>query len=180
MRTLDSENGSKMMGLLLIQDNSDKELIRLAFGLEHLLHALVATARAKLVGKPASPPSPVLGPLQTGPPWELPSPGAGHHQHHQSPFTVDQLGYDGSADAFYIDDYGVWSPAGSAGSHRRSFSLSDAKAPASWRPCMYYTRVYCKNGSSCRFLNGMPEDDATKREMAVMRAKALAAAPPPP
>ena len=32
MRTLDPENGSKMMGLLLIQDNSNKELIRLAFG----------------------------------------------------------------------------------------------------------------------------------------------------
>ena len=46
MRTLDPENGSKMMGLLLIQDNSDKELIRLAFGSEHLLHALVATTRA--------------------------------------------------------------------------------------------------------------------------------------
>ena len=94
MRTLDPENGSKMMGLLLIQDNSDKELIRLAFGPEHLLHALVATA--------------LLDPLQTGPPWGLPSPGAGHHQHHQSPFAADQLGYDGGTDAFYADDYDVW------------------------------------------------------------------------
>ena len=111
MRTLDPENGSKMMGLLLIQDNSDKELIRLAFGPEHLLHALVATARAELAGKPASPPSPVLGPLQTGPPWGFPSPGAGHHQHHQSPFAADQLGYDGGADAFYADNYDAWSPA---------------------------------------------------------------------
>ena len=62
MRTLDPENGSKMMGLLLIQDNSDKELIRLAFGPEHLLHALVAIARVEIAGKPTSPPSPVLGP----------------------------------------------------------------------------------------------------------------------
>ena len=44
---------------------------------------------------------------------------------------------------------------------------------------MYYARGYCKNGSSCRFLHGVPEDDAAEREMAVMRAKALAAAPPP-
>uniref|UniRef100_A0A804NYF7 Nucleic acid binding protein n=1 Tax=Zea mays TaxID=4577 RepID=A0A804NYF7_MAIZE len=43
---------------------------------------------------------------------------------------------------------------------------------------MYYARGYCKNGSSCRFLHGVPEDDAAEREMAVMRAKALAAAPP--
>ncbi|XP_021316404.1 zinc finger CCCH domain-containing protein 53 isoform X2 [Sorghum bicolor] len=183
VRELDPENASRMMGLLLIQDNSDKELIRLAFGPDHLLHAFVATARAELAanGKPASPPSPVLGPLQTGPPWGLPSPGAGadHHHHQHSPFADHQLGYDGAAaDAFYADDYDVWSPAG--GAHCRSFSLSDAEAAAaSWRPCMYYARGYCKNGSSCRFLHGVPEDDAAEREMAVMRAKALAAAPPP-
>jgi hypothetical protein len=180
VRELDPENASRMMGLLLIQDNSDKELIRLAFGPDHLLHAFVATARAELAanGKPTSPPS-----LQTGPPWGLPSPGAGadhhHHRHQHSPFADHQLGYDGAAaDAFYADDYDVWSPAG--GAHCRSFSLSDAEAAAaSWRPCMYYARGYCKNGSSCRFLHGVPEDDAAEREMAVMRAKALAAAPPP-
>ena len=43
---------------------------------------------------------------------------------------------------------------------------------------MYYARGYCKNGSSCCFLHGVPKDDAAEREMAVMRAKALAAAPP--
>uniref|UniRef100_A0A804RD30 C3H1-type domain-containing protein n=1 Tax=Zea mays TaxID=4577 RepID=A0A804RD30_MAIZE len=43
---------------------------------------------------------------------------------------------------------------------------------------MYYARGYCKNGSSCRGFHGVPEDDAAEREMAVMRAKALAAAPP--
>ncbi|XP_008679357.1 zinc finger CCCH domain-containing protein 53 isoform X2 [Zea mays] len=185
VRALDPENASKMMGLLLIQDNSDKELIRLAFGPEHLLHSFVATARAELAAKPASPPSPVLGPLQSGAPWGLPSPGSGAggggggDHHHHSPFAAaDQLGYDGGADAFYADEYDCWSPAGAAGAHRRSFSLSDAEAAASWRPCMYYARGYCKNGSSCRFLHGVPEDDAAEREMAVMRAKALAAAPP--
>jgi hypothetical protein len=96
-----------------------------------------------------------------------------------SPFAVaDQLGYDGGADAFYADKYGCWSPAGAAGAHHRSFSLSKAEAAASWRPCMYYARGYCKNGSSCRGFHGVPEDDAAEREMAVMRAKALAAAPP--
>jgi hypothetical protein len=43
---------------------------------------------------------------------------------------------------------------------------------------MYYARGYCKNGSSCRGFHGVPEDDAAEREMAVMRAKALSAAPP--
>ncbi|KAL5647882.1 hypothetical protein ACJX0J_042237, partial [Zea mays] len=84
-----------------------------------------------------------------------------------SPFAAaDQLGYDDGADTFYADEYGCWSPAGTAGAHRRSFSLSNAEATASWRPYMYYARGYCKNGSSCRFFHGVPEDDAAEREMA--------------
>ncbi|KAJ1273908.1 hypothetical protein BS78_05G021100 [Paspalum vaginatum] len=187
VRALDPDNASKIMGLLLIRDNSDKELIRLAFGPEHLLHAFVATARTELAAKPASPPSPVLGPLQAGPTWGgLPSPGGGGAGDHQSPFAADHqaLGYDAAgADAFYPEDYDCWSPA-AAGGHRRSFSLSDAEVAAAgaWRPCMYFARGYCKNGSSCRFLHGLPEDDAAaaaaEREMVVMRAKALAAARP--
>ncbi|ONM42213.1 Nucleic acid binding protein [Zea mays] len=189
VRALDPDNASKIMGLLLIQDNSDKELIRLAFGPDHLLHAFVSAARADLAAKPASPPSPVLGPLhQTWGAPPHPSPTAGSDHQHQAPFAADlALGYDfdgagAGADAFFPDDYDCWSPAGAA--HRRSFSLSDAEATAAaaggaaWRPCMYFARGFCKNGSSCRFLHGFPEDDdaAAEREMVVMRAKALAAA----
>jgi hypothetical protein len=188
VRALDPDNASKIMGLLLIQDNSDKELIRLAFGPDHLLHAFVSAARADLAAKPASPPSPVLGPLhQTWGAPTHPSPTAGSDHPHQAPFAADlALGYDfdgagAGADAFFPDDYDCWSPAGAA--HRRSFSLSDAEAAAAtggvaWRPCMYFARGFCKNGSSCRFLHGFPEDDdaAAEREMVVMRAKALAAA----
>ncbi|XP_062203280.1 zinc finger CCCH domain-containing protein 53-like [Phragmites australis] len=171
VREMDPDNASKIVGMLLIQDNSDKELIRLAFGPEHLLHAFVLSARAELAHKPSSPPSPVLGPLQAGPPWGMPSPGA-----EQAPFAGDQVGYDG-AEALYPEEYDCWSPA--SGGHRRRFSLSDAEVGA-WRPCLYYARGYCKNGSSCRFLHGLPEDDAAaaEREMVVMRANALAAARP--
>jgi hypothetical protein len=187
VRALDPDNASKVMGLLLIQDNSDKELIRLAFGPDHLLHAFVAAARADLAAKPASPPSPVLGPLHqpASSPWgSLPSPAAATDHHHPFAAAADHaLGYDydgaaAPADAFFPDDYDCWSPAGATG-HRRSFSLSDAEVGAgAWRPCMYFARGFCKNGSSCRFLHGLPEDDdaAAEREMVVMRAKALAAA----
>ncbi|KAG2559745.1 hypothetical protein PVAP13_8KG003200 [Panicum virgatum] len=175
VRALDPDNASKIMGLLLIQDNSDKELIRLAFGPEHLLRAFIASARAELAGKPASPPLLVLNPLQTGPPWGISSLGSGDHQ---SPFaTAEYVGYD-DGDTFYPENkHDCWSPV--SGGHRRSFSLSDAEV-AAWRPCTYFARGYCKYGSSCRFLHGPPEDDAaaTEREIAVMRAKALAAAWP--
>ncbi|XP_062198113.1 zinc finger CCCH domain-containing protein 53-like [Phragmites australis] len=176
VQALDPDNASKIMGMLLIQDDGEKDLIRLAFGPEHLLHSFVARARAELAAKPSSPPSPVLGPVQTGPPWGMPSPGA----EQQVPFAGDQVGYDGG-NAFYPEEYDCWSPA--SGGHSRSFSLSDAEAAAAgaWRPCLYFARGYCKNGSSCRFLHGLPEDDAAaaEREMVVMRAKAMAAARPP-
>ncbi|CAL4911866.1 unnamed protein product [Urochloa decumbens] len=169
VRALDPDNASKMMGKLLIQDNSDRELIRLAFGPDHLLHAFVSSARAELPAKPASPPSPPVLSSPWGGCGEYdgggPSPGGGVD--HQSPF---------GGDAFYPEnEYGCWSPA--SGGYRRSLSLSDAEAGA-WRPCVYFARGYCKNGSSCRFLHDdLPVlDDSTaaaEQEMAVMRAKAL-------
>jgi hypothetical protein len=46
--------------------------------------------------------------------------------------------------------------------HRRSCSVNDAACLVSedpnsglgWKPCLYYARGYCKNGTSCRFLHG--------------------------
>ncbi|XP_050368096.1 zinc finger CCCH domain-containing protein 46-like isoform X2 [Argentina anserina] len=48
IQSLDSENASKIMGYLLIQDQSEKEMIRLAFGPETLLHNLVINAKTQL------------------------------------------------------------------------------------------------------------------------------------
>ncbi|KAH6837040.1 CCCH-type zinc fingerfamily protein with RNA-binding domain-containing protein [Perilla frutescens var. hirtella] len=46
--------------------------------------------------------------------------------------------------------------------HRRSSSVNDAAFLSNmeegggfgWRPCMYFARGFCKNGSSCKFLHG--------------------------
>ncbi|TVU50660.1 hypothetical protein EJB05_02039, partial [Eragrostis curvula] len=182
VHALDPENASKIVGMVLINDNSEKEMIRLAFGPDHLLHSFVARARADLAAKPSSPPSPVLGPSQAGRPWRMPSSGGEH-----APFAAggEQMGlYDCAGEAMYPDEYDCWSPAAAAagGGHRRSFSLSDAEVAGAWRPCMYFSRGFCKNGSSCRFLHGLPDDDdaaAEQREVAAMeRAKAMAARPP--
>ncbi|KAJ0094312.1 hypothetical protein Patl1_17073 [Pistacia atlantica] len=50
---------------------------------------------------------------------------------------------------------------GGSSVHRRSCSVSDVLGSAEdlnsgfgWRPCLYYARGYCKNGSSCRFIHG--------------------------
>ncbi|KAG0496089.1 hypothetical protein HPP92_000780 [Vanilla planifolia] len=56
-----------------------------------------------------------------------------------------------------------WSVTANGGAQRRSFSISDLYLEAdqtgiSWKPCLYFARGYCKNGSSCRFLHGLSDD----------------------
>lgn len=50
------ENASRIMGLLLIQDHGEKEMIRLAFGPEALLHSVIHKAKKEL-GLPTNSPS---------------------------------------------------------------------------------------------------------------------------
>lgn len=45
--------------------------------------------------------------------------------------------------------------------HRRSFSVpgmcfgsEDANSGFGWKPCLYFARGFCKNGTTCRFLHG--------------------------
>ncbi|KAJ1419762.1 Zinc finger, CCCH-type [Sesbania bispinosa] len=53
--------------------------------------------------------------------------------------------------------------------HRRSCSVNDAclgsedpNSGLGWKPCLYFARGYCKNGTSCRFLQvGLGDGDGT-------------------
>ncbi|KAJ6387876.1 hypothetical protein OIU77_026442 [Salix suchowensis] len=55
IQNLDPENASKIMGLLLIQDHGEKEMIRLAFGPETLVHSVILKARKELgLGSPTN------------------------------------------------------------------------------------------------------------------------------
>ncbi|KAL1197599.1 Zinc finger CCCH domain-containing protein 46 [Cardamine amara subsp. amara] len=48
IQSLDPTNASKIMGLLLLQDHGEKEMIRLAFGPQNLLHSVIAKAKTEL------------------------------------------------------------------------------------------------------------------------------------
>ncbi|KAA8520193.1 hypothetical protein F0562_014449 [Nyssa sinensis] len=61
IQNLDPENASKIIGRLLIQDHGDKEMIRLAFGPESLVHSVILKVRKEL-GLSSSTPSPPLTP----------------------------------------------------------------------------------------------------------------------
>ncbi|KAL5143413.1 Zinc finger CCCH domain-containing protein 53 [Glycine soja] len=229
IQNLDPENASKIMGLLLLQDHGEKELIRLAFGPEALVHSVILKARKELGLPSNSPhttstlpsPSPYLSkqnstssrlsaltipnPSASWPTMsELQTPDdlvAGSLTSSSSlPYYAnggsdpvdefqlqDQLAFlnDGSntstshknnnPDLFYPNnnsdlssspttaaDPTLFPSDGWGGSlHRRSCSVSDAclgsedpNSGLGWKPCLYFARGYCKNGTSCRFLHG--------------------------
>ncbi|XP_074574258.1 zinc finger CCCH domain-containing protein 53-like [Curcuma longa] len=58
LQSLDPANAHKIMGLLLLQENGEKEVVRLAFGHEGLLHGFVLKARKELGLAPAAAASP--------------------------------------------------------------------------------------------------------------------------
>lgn len=68
IQKLDPENATKIIGLLLIQDHGEKEMIRLAFGPESLVHSVILKARKDLglfssKNSPLSSPSTPCSPL---------------------------------------------------------------------------------------------------------------------
>ncbi|GJN10653.1 hypothetical protein PR202_ga28766 [Eleusine coracana subsp. coracana] len=237
IQALDPEHAAKIMGLLLIQDHGEKEMIRLAFGPEALLHTVMAKARKDLGLLPASgpgtptsvthSPSPFMlsrqnsgrcsgtapSPLSVSSPssWAPPpvfsktnggaaeemaglgeelmnGNGALFGRDHPELQLQDQLAFlndaagqvfdgtecpspvDGGGGGFFpyggAGGLGGWANGGGGHAHRRSSSVSELCLGGgdAWKPCLYYARGYCKNGSACRFVHGLPEDAAASLE----------------
>ncbi|WVZ67104.1 hypothetical protein U9M48_016233, partial [Paspalum notatum var. saurae] len=207
IQALDPDHAAKIMGLLLIQDHGDKEMIRLAFGPEALLHAVMAKARTDLgLGTPTSAstapspfllsrqnsgrcggvagagtaPSPLSSVVSSPSSWAPPpifsrtstnNGAAAEEEELASPANAAggsgaPFFAAGSGDALLDDpqlqalfDGGGWT--GGGGGHRRSSSVSELCLDGlGWKPCLYYARGYCKNGSACRFVHGGIPDDA--------------------
>lgn len=266
IQNLDPENASKIMGLLLIQDHGEKEMIRLAFGPEALLHSVIFKARKDLGlpsssinspnnnNSPSTPPSPspflpnnnnsasvtvsrqnsstnrLLGNHHMPPPpltipnrddqFNGPNSTTGKMNSSAMPYYAnggseimidelqlqDQLSFlnenKSNQDLFYppldlsstsppngdsmlFPSY--WGTTNGADSvhHRRSCSVSDVLGSADdmnsglgWRPCMYYARGYCKNGSTCRFIHG--GDSSAVGSPTIMGSDGIPPPPPPP
>ncbi|XVF47328.1 hypothetical protein PTKIN_Ptkin03bG0100700 [Pterospermum kingtungense] len=249
IQNLDPENASKIMGYLLIQDHGEKEMIRLAFGPEAVIHSLILKAKTHLglpISNPPTPSTPAsLSPFSSRPSplfippssssssssrlatitngFEItnassPSTNTWPPLSHRSisPSSNSSLSYasivngtsnisNGSGslpsiascgttcnDNEFIDDYQfqdhlsflndskpedlfdprldlTMSPTGYADSplHRRSFSVpglcfgaEDVNSGLGWKPCLYFARGFCKNGTSCKFLHGDCADAA--------------------
>ncbi|RDX73082.1 Zinc finger CCCH domain-containing protein 53, partial [Mucuna pruriens] len=241
IQNLDPENASKIMGVLLLQDHGEKEMIRLAFGPEALVHSVIVKARKELglpsnsPPTPSTPPSPSpflsrqnstssrLSGINLPPALTIPNPSSAswpamsdlqtpddlmspnhmlvgsstsssslpfyangasdpiddYQLQDQLSFLNDgsptstALGHKNNPDLFYpphsdlsssptADPTTLFPSYGWGGSlHRRSCSVNDAclgsedpNSGLGWKPCLYFARGYCKNGTSCRFLHG--------------------------
>ncbi|KAF5812196.1 putative transcription factor C3H family [Helianthus annuus] len=176
------ENVSKIIGYLLLQDHGEREMIRLAFGPDNLIHSLINKAKTDLnlpsnttVGQPISPPE-VNGPIRFTP--FSPSPCR------RSPLTIqvptprccDPHGQpvDFVPMASYPEDYhlhnhlrfmslddqieSVNSPDFSSTNYyspnRRSPSLPEFP----FKVCHYFIKGFCRHGNNCRYLHPTPEN----------------------
>lgn len=208
IQTLDSENASKIMGYLLIQDQGEKEMIRLAFGPETLLHNLIGNAKTQLGLPPHSKTSttPSFNPISRPNPLSLsssPSSNLWSLSNPVSPSSTCSPSYanivskssnlssgslsssinDSSSASELVDTFqfsflndpktddeffdgnpeGVYSNSSVnkqsySGHCACAFGSEDVNSGLGWKPCTYFARGFCKNGSSCRFLHsdGLP------------------------
>ncbi|KAJ1418536.1 Zinc finger, CCCH-type, partial [Sesbania bispinosa] len=208
IQNLDPENASKIMSVLLIQDHGEKEMIRLAFGPEALVHSVILKARKELGLPSNSPPTPSTPPSPSpflsrqnstsssrlsgiNLPHALTIPNPSLLQLLGLLYPIDDfqiqdqlsflndgsptLGHNKNLDLFYPPPHSDLSSSPTAGAdpslfpsygwggslHRRSCSVNDAclgsedpNSGLGWKPCLYFARGYCKNGTSCRFLHG--------------------------
>ncbi|KAL4578643.1 hypothetical protein LXL04_014770 [Taraxacum kok-saghyz] len=249
IQNIDPVNASKIMGYILIQDQGENEMIRLAFGPENLLASVIKQAKALIdissnTSSAPSSPSPFTHqrspriiipnngfhhmnppPLSPHSPWSssgsfpdrrsspraasyasVVNGGGGSSASFYNSFNdatedysnnsglqvaTDQLSFlDNSKNGDFMDP--IVSPGGRSDSilfpypnsttdwsadgnscgdahnhfHRRSCSVNDmffgggtgnddlGNGLGGWRPCMYYARGFCKNGTSCKFIHG--------------------------
>ncbi|KAK8543376.1 hypothetical protein V6N13_136112 [Hibiscus sabdariffa] len=195
IQNLDPENTSKIMGYLLIQDQGEKEMIRLALGPEALIHSLILKAKTHLGLSISNPPTPST-PSSPSPFSSRPSP-LSIPGNASNVFENQSLSYAGIVNGStsnvkgneFVDDYqfqdhlsflndskpeDLFDPRLDLASmasptacytdsplHRRSFSVpglglgaEDLNSGLGFKPCLYFARGFCKNGSSCRFIHG--------------------------
>ncbi|KAF3327301.1 hypothetical protein FCM35_KLT07419 [Carex littledalei] len=153
IQSLDPENASKIMGLLLIQDHGEKEMIRLALGPESLLQSLILKSRKELnLSSPPPPPS-----FNTSPRL-LPSPNSWASS--PQPFSRANNGSLEEAPPCAEDIYGEVLEEQGLGFYQEAMA-GWGGGGLGWKPCLYFARGYCKNGASCRFLHDEKLDAAT-------------------
>nr|XP_043628357.1 zinc finger CCCH domain-containing protein 18 [Erigeron canadensis] len=173
IQKLEPEKVSKIIGYLLLQDHGEREMIRLAFGPDNLIHSLIKNAKTHLNLAPSSAALPILPPglnsVSSLPIKFTPfSPGCQSLTVYPASFPEDyhiqnQLRFMSLDDHiepanglnFVSNNYYYSEPTLSPRINRRSPSLPELPI----KICHYFVKGSCRHGNSCRYshVNPMPE-----------------------
>lgn len=153
IQSLDPDNASKIMGLLLLQDHGEKEMIRLAFGPETLVHSVIVKAKKELgLMRPSWSQEELISPKNNRGsslnPASLPFYANGGRSSRD--FTNDLEFMD---DVNPRADFLGFVHARSGSCVLDGLGYGDTDLGFGGVPCSYFARGFCKNGSSCRFVH---------------------------
>ncbi|XP_024515369.1 zinc finger CCCH domain-containing protein 18 [Selaginella moellendorffii] len=153
VQCLDSANVLKIMGYLLLQDISEKEMLELARSSDSVVEAFVARAKQE------------LGLISSG--------GGSADDQALAIDSIPCLGAEGSqvlglgSQSPVQDLSDIWERPSyleklTRADHVAAVNATSPSSP-SWKPCLYFARGYCKHGSACRFLHVSSGDESLEK-----------------
>ncbi|KAL8140501.1 hypothetical protein V2J09_006522 [Rumex salicifolius] len=156
IQKLEPELVSKIVGYLLLQNNGERDMIRLAFSPDNVIYTITNKAKVELGFAPANQPSF----SQNSPPTSLHLPSTNSYWNPQpQPLTPDHnviqeyyLQLQHQMQLLGLDDQPEF--PGSGNRYNPRFELPS-------KVCHYFSKGFCKHGSSCRYLHGNPNDGFT-------------------
>ncbi|KAK9041127.1 hypothetical protein V6N11_016244 [Hibiscus sabdariffa] len=175
IQQLEPENVSKIIGYLLLQDHGDRDMIRLAFGPDTLLHSLIHKFAPYSPASSCAVLTPTARRAAPTPFWdhasvtaaeqhvkvlEFVSPGhldvvaEDYCLQNQMHFLnmEDQLESANSVASEFPNNYYYLEAALGAKTNRSSPSLPEFPV----KICHYFNKGFCKHGNNCRYFHGHP------------------------
>ncbi|KAI4340988.1 hypothetical protein MLD38_025771 [Melastoma candidum] len=170
IQKIDPENVSKIIGYLLLQDNGEREMIRLAFSPDNLIRSLIVKAKSELRAcKPLAVPVPLSHPVNSvdiptqfssySPPSasrvvSTPS-SLGLHNRMRNLSLEDQCDFVVPANSDFSTYYPAEHQFCSWPRSRRSPSLPEFPV----KICHYFSKGFCKHGTTCRYFHANPQPE---------------------
>nr|KYP52645.1 Zinc finger CCCH domain-containing protein 55 [Cajanus cajan] len=157
IKNFDPENASKIMGYLLM-NLEESELIRLACSADSVLHNLVMRVKSHLGLTLSTPSSPSLPPSPLNPIARLAATSSNPFSRNGFDFTRNPSSPSSHAHAWNFPNNNPISPKRSFSASDVSFGCEETGPGLGFKPCLYFARGFCKNGTNCKFLHGAFND----------------------
>ncbi|KAF8391659.1 hypothetical protein HHK36_023966 [Tetracentron sinense] len=187
IKKLEPENASKIIGYILLHDDGERNMIRLAFGPDNLIYALINKAKSDL-GLSSKPvvSTPISSPanFQVANPYWDPQVTAEQqpvqNKNFILPAYLDSISDDYGIQGQFLNLQGQSEPVNPMGSdfssnqyyselaldslmartNQRSSSLTEFPV----KVCHYFNKGFCKHGSNCRYFHGQPHPESFRDE----------------